>query len=138
MRIAQDAALAADSLRDQEGRRPGQGKRRRVKLIELEIGDGRAGPVGGGESVPGGDLRVRGVTEELAGAARRKHDDSTSKVSDVPLWVEHSHAGDTLVLDKQVNQEMPLADVYTRFSKRAAERDLDPRAGCVAPGVKDT
>ena len=70
--VDQARPLAAQRLRQQEPGLPRHLQRRRMKLDELEIGDGRPGPVRDRDAVAGRDRRVRRLAEDLPGAARRQ------------------------------------------------------------------
>src|SRR5438094_368666 len=62
--------LAAQRLGHEEGLRLGVIEAGRVELEELHVGDRRAGAVGHGDAVAGGDVGVGGVEVDLARAAR--------------------------------------------------------------------
>ena len=72
--VPQHGALAPQRLRQQ---RPGHGRvveGRGVELHELDVGHGRAGRQGHRHPVAGGQRRVGGDGEQLAGAAAGQHD----------------------------------------------------------------
>ena len=72
--VAQDRALAANRLRDEERRRARQPQGGWVELVELQIGDFRAGIEGEGNAIGGGHVGVRRIGVELARAAARDDD----------------------------------------------------------------
>ena len=69
------APFAAYRLGDQErlGQRVEEGGG--VELHEFHVGDGGPGPVGHGDAVAGGHVRVAGVQVDLAGAAAGQQGD---------------------------------------------------------------
>ena len=71
----QNAALTAQRFADQKRSRVRVEQTGRVKLDELEIGDGGAGTTGHGHAVTRGDVRIGGVQVHFASAARRQHRD---------------------------------------------------------------
>ena len=70
--VAEEAALAAHRLRDEERLDAGQVERRGVELHELHVHDLGARAVGDRDAVAGGDFCVRGCQVHLAGAACRQ------------------------------------------------------------------
>ena len=72
-RVAQDAALAAQGLGEEEARRAFEVEGRRVELHELHVRKLRARVEGHRHAVARRHRRVRRVQVELARAARREH-----------------------------------------------------------------
>ncbi len=71
-----------------------------VELHEFHVGDGRAGAVGHGDAVAGGDVGIAGVEVDLAGTAGRQHGDRRPKGVDLAgLAVEHIDAEAAVGLD---------------------------------------
>jgi hypothetical protein len=66
--VAQVRALAAQRLREQKARRALKRERRGMELIELHVGQLRAGFGGQSDAVAGGHGRVGGLRIHLAGA----------------------------------------------------------------------
>ena len=67
--LRRQAALAAHRLRDEEARRARDGQGRGMELHELHVEERRSRPQRHGHAVAGGHRRVRGLGEDLAGAA---------------------------------------------------------------------
>ena len=63
------AAFAAHRLADQKGLGLGMIEAGGMELDELHVGDRRAGALGHGHAVAGGDVRIGGVEIDLAAAA---------------------------------------------------------------------
>ena len=77
--VAENPALAAQRLGDEEVLRLRMVEAGGVELDELEVGDGRAGAMGHGDAVAGRDVGVRRVEVDLARAAGREDDDLGEK-----------------------------------------------------------
>ena len=71
--VAQNPAFSAQRLADQEALRLRVVQAGGMKLDELQICDGCPRAVGHGQPVAGGDVRVRRVEVDLAGAAGCQH-----------------------------------------------------------------
>ena len=69
--VAQDAALAAGGLGEQDAQ---AGQAGRVELEELHVLQRQAAAVDDAHAVAGEGVRVRGGLEDLAGAAGGEHD----------------------------------------------------------------
>ena len=67
--VAQDRALSAQGFRQQETRSALEEQRCRVELDHLHVGDDRPCAVGHGHPVPGGNIRVRGLSVDPPDAA---------------------------------------------------------------------
>ena len=78
---AQDPALAAHGLADQEGLGLRVEEAGGVELHELHVGDRGARPVRHGHAVARRDVRIARVEVDLAGAARGEHRDARAEAS---------------------------------------------------------
>ena len=133
--IAHHRALPAHRLGDQEG--AGSGERRGVELIELQVLERGPGPCGGGDPVARGDSRVRGVGEELAGAACRQQRRSRPHHASGPVGRHQLGADHPAVLDPQIHQCRLLAHCDPPLPDRRDQGVLDRPSGGVAAGVED-
>ncbi len=131
--VAQDAALTAGALREQDAHAPDAG---RVELEELHVLQRQPAPVDGGLAVAGQGVRVRRHLEELAGAAGGV--DHGLRLEDVDLagrqLVGH-HAGrllDAVDLDEQLVQDVELVEeLHALLDAVLVQRLEDHVAGAV-------
>ncbi len=109
----------------------------RVELDELQVGQDRPGPQGGGDAVAGGQGRVGGVGEQLAGAAAGQHDRARPDQAGAAVDPEQG-PGDPPVGGQEVDQEGVLDAVDGRGGPdRLGQGPLQLGPGGVAAGVDD-
>jgi hypothetical protein len=138
--VAQNGALAAGGLRDQEPRGIRQREGGRMELHELQVLDRGARPKSGGDSVAGGDGRIRGDAEDLTDAAGG--DDRGPRLDQdiaAPRQVGGARPGArAVVAQQQIAHEQPLvqADAF-HLPGLLGEARLHLAPGRVAVGVED-
>ena len=135
--VAQDRALSAQRFGEQRARHRRVMQRGGVELHELEIGNRDAGAQRHRDAVAGGQQRVRGDREALAGAAGG--DDGVGRAQHPlgPLRVDGNHSRCAAVLDEQVGGEPSLVDFRTRSLDRDGQCSLDLGTRRVAARVDD-
>ncbi len=122
--VAQDAALAAQRLGDEEALGLGVEERGGVELEELHVGDGRSGPPRHGHAVAGPDVRAGGVEVDLAGAAGGQHRDPRRDGGDGPAG-----AGEDVGAHRAVGAAQPQLAAGDEIDRHGVLDDAD------APGV---
>ncbi len=131
--VAQDAALAAQRLADEEALRLRMVEHRGVELDELEVGDGRPRPVRHGDAVARRHVGVRGIEVDLAGAARRQHhrlghegvDLAAARVQRVGPEDAIGRGRVHLRGHDQVDGVLLLEELQARARRRVEQRALD-------------
>ena len=131
--VAQDAALTAGTLGEQDAHAPDAG---RVELEELHVLQRQTPAVAGGLAVTGQGVRVGGHPEELAGAAGRV--DDRLRLEDVDLagrqLVGHDTGGllDAVDLGDQLVQDVELVEeLHALLDAVLVQRLEDHVAGAV-------
>ena len=113
------------------------GHRRGMELVELEVGDLGSRTPCCGESVGGGDRRVRGV-RVYAPRASGGENHSTGGQGDIPPVLEQSDAGDAAVTHDEVFEERVFDDVDARVrTYHGGHVEFEDASGGVSPGVHD-
>ena len=116
---------------------PGRVEGGRVELDELHVGQDRSGAQGGGDPVAGGQRRVGGVGEQLAGAAAGQHDRAGPDQVGAAVGPEQ-RPGDPAVVGDEVDQEGALDAADRRGGPhRLGQGALQLGPGGVAAGVDD-
>ena len=136
--VDEASALAADGLGDEVPARPGDVQRGRMELDELQVRQGRPGPVGHGQAVAGGHGGVRRLAidapQAAAGQDRPAGPDDKHPVGGVP----GQDADDRSVDGQQVDGEGVLVDIDGLMPDGAGqEGGGDFLAGLIAAGVED-
>ncbi len=147
--VEKGRAFAADGLGDEEGSgggglQVGGGEGGGVELVELEVGEVRAGAESHGDAVAGGYGGVGGMEEELACAAGGEDDGVGGEGGGGTVLVDDAEADDGA---RGVEDEVLSEGVFEdgdggvgadgTSSNRLDERGLDGEAGCVSACVKD-
>ena len=131
--VAEDAALTAGALRQQDAHAPDA---RRVELEELHVLQRQPAAVGRGLAVTGQGVRVGGHLEELAGAAGRE--DDRLRLEDVDLAGGQLVRDDTRglldavdVLEQQVEHVELVEELHALLDAVLVQRLEDHVAGAV-------
>ena len=136
--VTEDGPFAADGLGDEESRCALEAEGGWVELVELDVGDFGAGIEGQGDAVSGGHLGIRGMREQLAGAAGAEHHSGGFVVlRGAGLEGDGLDAGHAAALDCQGSDEGVIEDRDLRVADGGAQGGLDGGAGAVAAGVED-
>ena len=108
-----------------------------MELDELHVGQDRSGAQGGRDPVAGGQGRVGGVGEQLAGAATGQHDRAGPDQVGAAVGPEE-RPGDPAVVGDEVDQEGVLDAADRRGGPhRLGQGPLQLGSGGVAAGVDD-
>ena len=143
--VAEDPALAAQRLADEEAFRVRMVEAGRVELDEFEICDGRARPVRHGEAVSGRDVGIRRVQVDLPRAARGEDHHAGGEGFHLPrARVERVAADDAIrtaqtepAAGDEVDGHVLVEDADLRCVRGGEQRALHFAAGQVG-GVEDT
>ena len=141
---AQQTALAAQGLGDEEALRVRMEQAGRMELVELHVRDPASGPPGHGDAVAGAAVGIRGVEVDLRGApGGEHHEGGLEDVDAAGAPIEHvgpDAAGPRqadLLPDDQVHGDVLLEDRDVRRRENAAhQRRLHGRTRRVG-GVQD-
>ena len=129
--VDQRGPLPADRLGDQEVARGGQGGG--MELVELQVRHRCAGAQGDGDPVTGGDLGVRGVAVELAGAAGGQDHGVGGQLG----AVQQPYADRAPVVQHHVDDGGAGPQRDARVGHPPQQRGRDRLAGGVAVHVQD-
>ena len=137
--IAEDAAFSAQRLGKQEARRALDGESSGMELHELHVGQDRAGFVGDGQTVAGGDFRIGGFAIDLAEASGgEKNGGGANFVKRAIDFVKEADPNGAAVFKNQASGERVCAKMEMRNLVRASEKSAaDFAAGRVPVGMQD-
>ncbi len=130
--IAEQGAVAAQRLGDQEARGAGAGEGGGVKLEELQVGNHRPRAEGQGDPVARRDRGIRGARVELAGASGGQH----HRLGLEGVSAGQPDAAARATLDDQLRDEGTIVHVDAALADGASEGELDVPAGGVAARVE--
>ena len=149
-RVVEHRALAPHRLRDEGG--AGHREGGRVELVELQVGDGRAGPPGRCHAVAGGQGRIRGVRVEGARTAGGEDDRVRREALQVAVGAEQNRAAHPAARQDEVDEHGVFAHEqagpgavdsrgeragpFRAFPHGGDQGGLDGGAGRVAAGVQ--